>query len=376
MEIKVSKRDDQWLGVRIEPFSMDTVVKIKSIAGRKWQAEEKLWLVPYKLATIAQLAELFHGDVIHVDEVLDEECYFLREWVDAGKKTAERCSGLLAKWESEHHQIMNNVLVAKGYSSKTVKAYSGHVRRLLAYMLEERGNCDQIGEADIRQYTVRMLNGKKSHAYVNQAISAIKFYCEHVLLLRIREAYIRPKKESKLPAVFSIEEVRAIILAPSNVKHQAILALTYSSGLRVSEVVRLQLEDIDIGRKTVRVRQGKGRKDRYSILSGNALAIVQKYMRLDMPDKWLFPGSELGKHLTERSVQKMFEQALIKSGVAKKGSVHSLRHSFATHLLESGIDIRYIQQLLGHESTRTTERYTRVSTKSISRIKSPLDTIE
>ncbi|MFD0959013.1 tyrosine-type recombinase/integrase [Paenibacillus chungangensis] len=376
MEIRVSKRDEQWLGIRIEPFSMAAVEKIKSIAGRKWVLAEKLWLIPYKLATVAQLAELFHEDVIHIDEVLEEECFFLREWLDASKKTAARSSGLLKQWDNGHRQEMSNALVAKGYSSKTVKAYNGHVRRLLIHVLEERGNCDKIGETDIRQYSLQLLHDKKSHAYVNQAISAIKFYCERVLLLRMREAYVRLKKETKLPAVFSIEEVKTIILAPSNVKHQAILALTYSSGLRVSEVVRLQSEDIDIGRKTVRVRQGKGRKDRYSILSGYALAILQKYMRLEARGKWLFPGSEAGKHLTERSVQKMFEQALTRSGVGKKGSVHSLRHSFATHLLESGIDIRYIQQLLGHESSRTTERYTRVSTKSISRIKSPLDSLE
>ncbi len=152
------------------------------------------------------------------------------------------------------------------------------------------------------------------------------------------------------------------------------LFLTYSSGLRVSEVVRLRLADLDSERKTVHVRQGKGRKDRLTVLSDGAYEIVLQYIQLEKPGTgWLFPGQYQGSHLTERTLQKVFENAVMNAKIMKKVSLHSLRHSFATHLLEGGIDIRYIQELLGHQSMRTTEIYTHVAIKDVRRIQSPLD---
>lgn len=208
---------------------------------------------------------------------------------------------------------------------------------------------------------------------MNQAISALKFYSKHVLNLKETAPYIRPKKENKLPNVLSLDEVMIILKAVDNMKHQAILYLTYSSGLRVSEVVRLRIEDCDHARQVLRVRQGKGRKDRITLLSDAAFRLVRKYIDQEKPEPWLFPGQTPGRHLTERSVQKVFEKALSASGVMKQVGIHALRHSFATHLLENGIDLRYIQELLGHQSSRTTERYTHVSVKDIRRIQSSLD---
>jgi len=173
--------------------------------------------------------------------------------------------------------------------------------------------------------------------------------------------------------VLSLEEVRLVLGHVHNLKHKAILYLTYSSGLRVSEVVRLKPGDIDVDRYLVKVRQAKGRKDRYTILSQSALDVLQKYIEQHTPQKWLFPGQTTEKHITERTVQKVFEQALLQSNLQKKASLHTLRHSFATHLLEAGTDLRYIQELLGHESSRTTERYTHVTLKDARRIRSPLD---
>src|SRR5690606_30990759 len=152
-----------------------------------------------------------------------------------------------------------------------------------------------------------------------------------------------------------------------NLKHRALLFITYASGLRVGEVVRLKPRDLDMERKTLTIRQGKGRKDRYTILSAAAIKEINKYLESERPQFWLFPGQDSRKPLTERSAQKVFEQALSKSGVNKKVTIHSLRHSFATHLLEAGTDIRYIQELLGHQHLKTTERYTHVSIKEIGR---------
>lgn len=153
-----------------------------------------------------------------------------------------------------------------------------------------------------------------------------------------------------------------------------ILYLTYSSGLRVGEVVRLRLQDLDRERRTVHIRQGKGRKDRVTVLSEAADKEVEAYLKCGLADPcWLFPGQRIGRHLTERSVQKLFEQKPQAAGIRKLVSVHSLRHSFATHLLEGGIDLRYIQELLGHQNIRRTEIYTHVSVKDVRRIRSPLD---
>jgi len=149
--------------------------------------------------------------------------------------------------------------------------------------------------------------------------------------------------------------------------------LMYSAGLRVGEVVRLRVEDIDVERKLIRIRGGKGRKDRYTMLSEVALGMLNKYMQKFKPQKWLFTGAKPGRHITTRTVQAIFEQACEKANIGKEASVHSLRHSFATHLLESGVDLRYIQELLGHKSSKTTEIYTHVSNKDILRTKSPLD---
>ncbi|MFD0671649.1 tyrosine-type recombinase/integrase [Cohnella sp. GCM10027633] len=211
---------------------------------------------------------------------------------------------------------------------------------------------------------------------MNQAISAIKLFLNQVCgLTEGRFAYVRPKKKRKLPNVLSMKDVKRLLDGVRNVKHRTILLLTYSSGLRVSEVVRLKFGDLDADRRTLLVRQGKGRKDRITVLSEHAFAAVQTYILSYKPDKWLFPGQRPNSPISERSVQKMFEKALFDAEIKKDVSLHCLRHSFATHLLEGGIDIRYIQELLGHRNVQTTEIYTHVATRNIKNIKSPLDTM-
>jgi site-specific recombinase XerD len=189
------------------------------------------------------------------------------------------------------------------------------------------------------------------------------------------EQFPRLKKEHKLPNVLAKEDVSKILNAVKNEKHKAILYLVYSAGLRVGEVVRLQIDDIDSKRMLIKIRQGKGRKDRYTLLSETALKQLKKYYMLYKPEKWLFPGGKDGSYITERSVEKIFENACNNAKVRAEATVHTLRHSFATHLLEGGTDLRYIQELLGHTSSKTTEIYTHVSEKKLSNIKSPLDNL-
>ena len=160
-----------------------------------------------------------------------------------------------------------------------------------------------------------------------------------------------------------------ILQSLSNIKHKAILTLVYSAGLRVGEVVKLKPEDIDSDRRLI------GRKDRYTLLSDIALRILREYYKEYKPSKWLFEGARKGRHISTRTVQAIFRQACEKAGIKKEVSLHSLRHSFATHLLENGVDLRYIQEILGHKSSKTTEIYTHVSKASIASIKSPLDIV-
>lgn len=185
----------------------------------------------------------------------------------------------------------------------------------------------------------------------------------------------RPKKEKKLPEILSKNEISKLLKAVKNLKHKAILYLVYSAGLRVGEVVKLKPTDIDSDRMLIPIIQGKGKKDRYTILSETALSILRQYVKVYKPEHWLFPGQHPDKHLTERSVQKVFDNARIDAKTRKDVSVHNLRHSFATHLLEGGVNLRYIQELLGHSSSKTTEIYTHVTQKNLSNIISPLDTI-
>ena len=159
----------------------------------------------------------------------------------------------------------------------------------------------------------------------------------------------------------------------SNLKHKAILIIIYSAGLRISEAIVLKIQDIDSKRMQIRVHQSKGKKDRYTLLSEKALTVLRAYFQEYRPKHWLFEGQEPASQYATRSIQNIFKAAASKAGIRKKVSVHTLRHSFATHLLENGTDIRYIQNLLGHESSKTTEIYTHITTKGFNQLKSPLD---
>ena len=221
-----------------------------------------------------------------------------------------------------------------------------------------------------------VVDKKVASSTQNQAINAIKFYYEQLKgETRKRYSLERPLKEKKLPEVLSEEEVAAILRSSENIKHKTMLYLIYSAGLRRSELINLTPQDIDSKRNVIVVRGGKGKKDRQTLLSKTVLVMLREYFKAYRPQKWLFEG-ERGKLYSESSLQKVFMAALAKSGVKKKATLHTLRHSFATHLLEHGTDLRYIQALLGHNSSRTTEIYTHVTRKGFDKIKSPLDNLE
>jgi site-specific recombinase XerD len=234
-----------------------------------------------------------------------------------------------------------------------------------------------LTDEHIRQYLLYLVNEKKvSGSYQNQAVNAIKFYYEKVLGRPPKTYYLDlPRRQHRLPSVLSEEEVAAIFKRITNQTHRTILYLIYSAGLRLSELINLKPSDIDVDRKAVIIRQGKGNKDRMSLLSDKALQQVREYLMRHRPTTWLFENYNGGQY-SKRGIQRMFSEAKALAGIAKPASIHTLRHSFATHLLEHGTDIRYIQNLLGHRSVKTTEIYTHVTKRGFDQIKSPLDRLD
>lgn len=261
-------------------------------------------------------------------------------------------------------------LELKKYAANTIKTYVTCFEKFLNYYKSEEVNA--LNEQHIRDYLSFLVQKGHSNAYVNQMVNAIKFYYEIVLDMPNRfYAIERPRKEHKLPKVISKEEVLAIITHTNNIKHRCIVSLLYSAGLRRSELINLKISDIDSKRMLVRVEQGKGNKDRYTLLSNKLLTDLRVYYKAWKPKVYLFEGHQGGQY-SGTSINKILHRACDKSKV-KRISAHILRHSFATHLLEAGTDLRYIQNLLGHSSSKTTEIYTHVATNIIKSIKNPLD---
>jgi len=261
----------------------------------------------------------------------------------------------------------------RNYSHKTTKAYLSCLRAFVRYFRPRHPR--EVTNDDIRKYLVHLIEEKEfSPSTVNQVFNALRFlYVELYKVPFLIGGIPRPKKEKKLPVTLSQSEVLSIFEKVQNVKHRTLLMLIYSAGLRIGEAVRLKVEDIDGERKVIHLRGGKGGKDRYTVLSEVILQQLREYYKQYKPQEYLFEGSVGRVHIAERSVQNVFHGAIRAAGIRKSVSVHSLRHAFATHLLESGTDLRYIQELLGHSSVRTTEIYTHVSRRSLSKIISPLD---
>jgi integrase/recombinase XerD len=221
-----------------------------------------------------------------------------------------------------------------------------------------------------------ILKNNFSSSYQNQIVNAVKLFFRTIDNKKLDPEIIhRPKREKVLPNVLSKEEVKQILEAHRNIKHRAMLSLIYSCGLRCGELLTLKPEHIDSKRGIVLIKQGKGKKDRIAPLSVKIIDILRNYYTQYKPKIYLFEGQEIGKPYDNRTLQQVLKQALVKAKISKPVTLHWLRHSYATHLLENGTDLRYIQEILGHKSSKTTEIYTHVSTKSIQKIISPFDSL-
>jgi site-specific recombinase XerD len=266
----------------------------------------------------------------------------------------------------------NDLLIQKRYSQNTQDIYCNYFKDFCMHFSKEE--LVNITTVQINSYILNLIKSKNiSISQQNQRINALKFYYEKVLG-RKKEYYEihRPRKENKLPKVLSKNEIKRIFEVTNNLKHKCILMLIYSAGLRRSELLNLTFNDIDSERMVIHIYEAKGKKDRISLLSDNLLQLLRQYYKEYRPNKYLFEGQNGGKY-SASSVANILKKAARKAGIRKTVTPHMLRHSFATHLLEQGTDLRYIQELLGHASSKTTEIYTDVSKKAIDKIKNPID---
>lgn len=267
---------------------------------------------------------------------------------------------------------MDRELRIRGYAENTRKSYIGRMRCFVRHFMRSP---DELTAEHVKQYQLFLTKDKRvSWSTFNVHVCAIRFFYREVLRVDWNVEHIPYQKRGrKLPVILSGEEVRALLDTTTNLKHRALLMTLYSAGLRTGEAIHLQLADIDSGRMMIRVDEGKGRKDRYVMLSERLLLTLRRYWREYQPALWLFPGQDPSRPLTRGSVDKLFARARERAGIEKRVSPHSLRHAFATHLLERGVNIRVIQRLLGHRSLRSTEIYTHVAASYVRDTKSPLD---
>lgn len=268
---------------------------------------------------------------------------------------------------------MEEELKLRGCSLRTQKAYVGWVARFAAY---HRRPPEQMGEEQVRAYLVHLLEVQKlSRSTLVQALCALKFFYTHVLHRSCEVEDLRfPRQQKKrLPRVLSELEVRRLLESARNLKEQAMLMTLYGTGLRLSELLHLRIQDIDSSKMQVRVLEGKGAKDRNVVLSQALLEVLRRYFQQYRPVSWLFYGRTPQQPLDERVVQRMVRGLSQKAGLREGVTTHSLRHSFATHLLEHGTELPYIQQLLGHRNIQTTMLYLRVSPPALRKVSSPLD---
>jgi integrase/recombinase XerD len=322
------------------------IARFKKLKGAKWSASLKVW---------------------HLPNTSDYRKRF----------RLEETNNLVANPINEAHEKAKDDfylwLKSKRYSKSTIKTYTEALKIFLLFYIDK--DLQQLTNADVIYFNNEyILKNKLSSSYQNQIVNAIKLFFGTVQRKKIVIEHIhRPKKEKTLPNVLSREEVKAILEAHTNIKHKAMLSLIYACGLRRSELLNLSPTHLDSKRGVLLIKKAKGKKDRIAPISEKILILLRNYYKTYKPTKWLFEGQYVGEKYSEKSLENVLKQALTKAKIIKPVSLHWLRHSYATHLLENGTDLRYIQELLGHKSSRTTEIYTHVSTKSIKNIKSPFD---
>ena len=349
------------------PYKQELMNRVRSIPSAHWNRTLRLW----QAQDNKQVRELITK--ADLDEHLCQAPENTPQEVEASKPAVQERMKLTALHQAAV-QRMSETLTRRQYAFNTKKSYIAALRGYLVYFKER--DPTSITKAEIETYLLHKVeHGQVAESTQNLIINAIKFYYEHVLgLPRTRYDIARPRKHDPLPKVLAREEVSKMLSLTQNLKHKCMLMLLYGGGLRLSEVLELIPEDINSKRMTIKVRRSKGKKDRVVPLPERLLTPLRNYYRTFEPLTWLFEGATVGERYSPRSLQKVVKTAAGRANIERPVTAHMLRHSYATHLLEAGTDIRYIQEVLGHNSIKTTERYTHVamSQKPVS----PLDGLD
>ena len=357
-------REKEILSIHFEK-NFGLAQKMQHLLKANWSRSRKFWYLNYSSANKVFVLEALH-DVAFVD-TSEVRLHENRSRYNMVRIVLE---------ESDMYRVerFRKWLQTKRYSDSTVETYCSLVVFFLKYLRKK--NCTALDPMVVSRFNYEFIvQPKKSISYQNQAINAIKQFFEYSGIEVEFGEIERPKREKKLPVVLSMDEVRRIIDSAYNLRHKTLLSLIYSGGFRLGEALNLKLCDIDSERMLIHIKSAKGKKDRYTLLSQKALLIMREYYRVYAPKVYLFEGPK-GERYSSRSVQNVVKIAVARAGVKKHITPHSLRHSFATHLLENGTDLRYIQNLLGHNSPKTTMIYTHVSEMAVQKIRNPFDMID
>jgi integrase/recombinase XerD len=341
---------------------------IRKIPGRKWSPEYKIWHIGYTEEKLIALKEYLSSSGFYIDD----SSYYSRGEKPGISETDRNKKTCLSKENSKYLARFIRWMETMRYSRRSIETYKGLITTFLIYCNDR--NPSEVTLKDITRFNHEFIIKKGySISYQRQMVSAIKLFFQQIQLKELDINQLeRPRKEKKLPVVFSKDEVRRTLSSIKNEKHRVMISLIYAAGLRISELLNLRCTDIDGQRLVIHIHSAKGRKDRIVPLAANLIDSLREYFRRYRPKIYLFEGKE-GVRYSSSSCRMILKRALDQNKIQKRGSLHTLRHSYATHLLESGTDIRYIQKLLGHESSRTTEIYTHVSRSQLEGIKSPYE---
>jgi site-specific recombinase XerD len=361
-------KEKRYIGLQ---FNTDKVIHalVKQLPDVKWSNSFNMAYISNTSENLDQIFKIFNGVVwVNCNYFFDKST--VRETNEPIDITWFRKRQLPTNYRVCPNSYLDKLELRK-YANNTVKTYVTSFEKFINHYISK--DLVAINESDVRKYILKLVQQDKSNSYINSSINSIKFYFESVLGMPNRFYEIeRPRKEKKLPKVLSKEDVLSVIANTNNLKHKCIVSLLYSSGMRRNELVNLKITDIDSKRMLIRIEAAKGNKDRYTLLSHSLLEDLRAYYKQYKPEKYIIEGM-YGKQYSGQSIGKIVVNAAEKAGIKITVTPHMLRHSFATHLLEAGVDLRQIQVLLGHSSSKTTEIYTHVATTTFKKIKNPLD---
>ena len=366
-------------------FNAELISLIKSIADARWSNTHKAWYITHYSDAVNLIKYTLQPKVLSIKVINKPEdatppVMFLPVATEPEQLPPQKtnASATLPELSYERKEQINQFkqwMRSRRYGESTVDTYVDALEIFLRYFSHKA--VSEITNEDLIEFNNKyILENHLSSSYQNQIVNGVKLFFRTLVDKKLQpELILRPKREKTLPNVLSKEEVKKILNAPRNIKHRAMLSLIYSCGLRRSELLNLKLTDIDSKRGLINIKQAKGKKDRIVPLSEKILELLREYYTAYKPGFWLFEGADKKSQYDERSLQQVLKQSLDKAGINKPATLHWLRHSYATHLLENGTDLRYIQEILGHSRSTTTEIYTHVSNKSLLNVHSPFDSL-